>query len=63
MSDIDEEKSAPNPCGPPRQAAVERGVPETVIGGALLRVAQDIVGFVDLDEATLGLGSPGLRSG
>ena len=36
-------------------AAVECGMAELVVGGALLRVLQDLVGLVDFLEAALGV--------
>ena len=53
MSDIDEAKSGPKPW-PPRPCAVEGGVAELVVGGALLRVLQGLVGLVQLLELVLG---------
>ena len=53
MSDMEEAKSGPKPCAP-RPAAVEGGVAELVVGGALLRVAQRLVGLVQLLELVLG---------
>jgi hypothetical protein len=43
--------------------AVERSVPKPIIRGALLRVAQHIIGFVDLNETTLCLGVAGVTVG
>ena len=42
-------------AGAARAALLERRVPETVVGGALLLVLQDVVGLVDLLELRLGL--------
>ena len=53
MSDIEEAKSGPKPPGAP-VAAVECGVAELVVGRALLRVLQDLVGLVQLLELLLG---------
>ena len=44
-------------------AAVERGMPEVVVGRALLRVLQDLVGLVDLLEAQLGARVAGIAVG
>ena len=57
MSDIEEVNSGPKPLAGPRPAAVlEGGMAEAVVGGALLRVLQRVVGFVDLLELVLGVG-------
>ena len=62
MSDIDEVNSGPNPPNPPRPAAavLERGVPEAVVGRALLGVLQRVVRFVDFLELAFGLGVAGV---
>ena len=40
---------------PAAHAVLERGVAIAIIGGALVRVFQDLVGFVDFLEAMLGV--------
>ncbi len=51
MSEKDEAKPAPKPGPPPPMALLERGMAEPVIGGALVAVLQDFIGFVDFLEA------------
>ena len=62
MSDIEEAKSGPKPRAPPA-AVLEGGVAELVVGGALLRVLQDLVGLVQLLEADLGALVAGIAVG
>ena len=62
MSDIDEAKSGPKPRAPPDRL-LEGGVAEVVVGGALLRVLQDLVGLVQLLEAHLGAVVAGIAVG
>ena len=54
MADMEAEKSAPKPCGLAAHAVLEGGMAEAVVGRALLRVLQRLVGFVDFLEARLG---------
>ena len=56
MSDMEEVNSGPKPAParPPAHAAFEGRVAEAVIGGALLRVLQHVIGFVDFLEFVLG---------
>ncbi len=56
MSDIDEAKSGPKPPGRLAAAtALEGGMTELVIGRALLRVLQDLIGLGDFLELVLRL--------
>ena len=48
-------KSAPNRRRAAAHAVLECGMAETVIGGALVRVLEDLVGLVDFLEAMLGV--------
>ena len=45
----------PEAGGAAAQALLERGVTEAVIGRALIRVLQDLVGFVEFLETVLGV--------
>ena len=54
MSDMDEAKSGPEAVRRRAAMAVEGGVAELVVGGALLRVLQGLVGLVQLLELLLG---------
>ena len=51
MSDIEEAKSGAEPAGAAAAEPFERGMAEVVVGCALLRVLQDLVGLAHLPEA------------
>ena len=63
MSENDEAKPAPKPGPPPPIALLERGMAEAVIGGALVAVLQDFIGFVDFLEADFAGGIARILSG
>ena len=56
-------KSAPKPGPDAAHAVLEGGVAETVVGRALVRVFEDLVGFVDFLEAVLGFLVAGIAIG
>ncbi len=62
MSDIEEAKSGPKPRAA-AHAAFESGVTEMIVGCALLRILQDLVGLADLLEADFGARVLGIAVG
>ena len=56
MSEKVSAKSAPKPCAAPPAAVLEGGVAETVVGGALVAVLEDVVGLVEFLELVLAVG-------
>ena len=54
MSDMKSEKSAAE-AGPPPPPLLEGGMAEAVVGGALLRVREHLIGLVEFLELDLGV--------
>ena len=56
-------KASPPPKPPPLRLVIDAGVPEPIIGGALVGLGQDFVGFFGFLEARLGLRVVGIAIG